>query len=98
MHSKCKVASWKITCTPKWHRVLVGNKCDVDEHQRQVPVDAARKQAEEWNSPFFETSAKTKHNNAECFYEVVREIRKLNDRKLKQSEEKKPRKFFCSIL
>ena len=79
--------------------MLVGNKCDVDDYNRQVPTAVAQRQATEWGMPFFETSAKTKHNNAECFYEVVREIRRMNDLQLKQAEQKKPKRFFfCSIL
>jgi GTPase SAR1 family protein len=78
--------------------VLVGNKCDIESYQRQVPTEQAEKLAAEWGVPFFETSAKTKHNNAECFYEVVREIRKLKEAQKKNAEEKKPKKFWCSIL
>jgi GTPase SAR1 family protein len=54
--------------------VLVGNKCDMED-KRQVSYDQGKKLADEWGCPFLETSAKTKINNEECFYQVVREIR-----------------------
>lgn len=80
--------------------VLVGNKCDVDDHMRQVPTAVAQRLATEWGVPFFESSAKTPLNNEECFYEVVREVRRIRAMAAKAAEQKKPRKFFsfCSIL
>uniref|UniRef100_M4BHB5 Uncharacterized protein n=2 Tax=Peronosporaceae TaxID=4777 RepID=M4BHB5_HYAAE len=55
--------------------VLVGNKCDL-EVQRQVVVDEGRSLARRWGCAFMETSAKERILNEECFYQVVREIRK----------------------
>mmetsp|Transcript_29233 Transcript_29233/g.93649 ORF Transcript_29233/g.93649 Transcript_29233/m.93649 type:complete len:191 (+) Transcript_29233:277-849(+) len=74
--------------------VLAGNKCDMED-ERQVQKDQAQKLAAEWKCPFMETSAKNKINNEECFYEVVREIRKMS----KKTEEAKPkRRLLCNIL
>jgi len=58
--------------------VIAGNKCDLrdDNDTNQVRKAQGEALAKEWGCPFFETSAKDKINNEECFYEVVREIRK----------------------
>jgi len=60
--------------------VIAGNKCDLrnDKDSNQVPTSTAKALAELWGCPFFETSAKEKINNEDCFYEVVREIRKFD--------------------
>jgi len=59
--------------------VIAGNKCDLKDpsESSQVPTATAQALADQWNCPFFETSAKEKINNEKCFYEVVREIRKF---------------------
>jgi len=54
--------------------VLCGNKCDL-EPLRQVPTEIAKKQAELWGIPFFETSALTRMNVTEPFHQIIREIR-----------------------
>jgi GTPase KRas protein len=63
--------------------VLVGNKCDM-EGERQVSFDQGQTLAQDWGCPFFEASAKAKINNEECFYEVVREIIKIEEEKEKE--------------
>jgi len=55
--------------------VLVGNKCDL-EAERQVTTGEGTDLARSFNAPFFESSAKTRVNVEESFYELVREIRK----------------------
>jgi len=74
--------------------VIAGNKCDLrDENDpRQVKKTEGEELAKEWGCVFYETSAKERVNNEECFYQVVREIRR-------NTIAKKPdRKRFCSIL
>jgi len=73
--------------------VLVGNKCDL-RHRREVKQEEGAAVARAWGVPFFETSAKTKVNHEECFYELVREVRKEQE-KLKL---KKKQKGKCLIL
>ena len=76
--------------------VLVGNKCDLAK-DRQVSKQAGEQLAAKWGCPFFETSAKERINNEVCFFDVVREIRKLES----ASGKKKPSggtSSFCSIL
>lgn len=58
--------------------VLVGNKCDLDT-ERQIPFKEGAELANTWGVPFFETSAKEKINNEACFFELVREIRRMEN-------------------
>lgn len=55
--------------------VLVGNKCDL-EGQRQVSASEGNGLAQKMGCKFMETSAKERINNEDCFYEVVRAIRR----------------------
>lgn len=55
--------------------ILVGNKCDL-ETERQVTTGEGSELAKSFGCPFFESSAKTRVNVEESFYELVREIRK----------------------
>ena len=55
--------------------VLVGNKCDLVE-ARQVTQKEAQDLARNFGVQFFATSAKTRTNVDEIFYELVREVRK----------------------
>jgi len=81
--------------TPTVPLVLVGNKCDLKD-RREVSVQEGAELARTWNVPFFETSAKTKVNIEECFYELVREVRR---EQRKVSDKKKRRKLGkCIIL
>ena len=51
--------------------VLVGNKCDLEEH-REVSTEEGIEQANYYGIPFFESSAKVRINVEEAFYEAVR--------------------------
>ncbi len=55
--------------------VLVGNKCDLDD-ERQVTHQEGAEWGKQFKCPFFETSAKTRLNVEEAFYQLVREVRK----------------------
>ena len=71
--------------------VLVGNKCDLDE-ERQVTESEGKKIANEWKCPFYETSARKRINVEECFYDLVREIRRPSpnyphNRKMRRKKE-----------
>ena len=78
--------------------VMAGNKCDL-EQGRQVSTEEGQQIAEEWNCAFFETSARDKINNVECFYKVVQLIRDLEAKKAQESSNvQKKKKFKCTIL
>merc|ERR1719412_1708448 len=73
--------------------VIAGNKCDLRDHNdgSQVKKETGTDLAKKWDCPFFETSAKDKINNEECFFAVVREIRK-QEKKQNSAEKKKKKK------
>ena len=54
--------------------VLVGNKIDIDESEKQVSRDVAQKYAEHHNMLFFEVSAKTGEGVGELFKKVSEEL------------------------
>eukprot|EP00276_Gloeochaete_wittrockiana_P009169 CAMPEP_0184648828 /NCGR_PEP_ID=MMETSP0308-20130426/6074_1 /TAXON_ID=38269 /ORGANISM="Gloeochaete witrockiana, Strain SAG 46.84" /LENGTH=191 /DNA_ID=CAMNT_0027081057 /DNA_START=93 /DNA_END=668 /DNA_ORIENTATION=- len=60
--------------------VLIGNKCDLN-NDRQVTTTEGQDLAKAFGCPFFETSAKARINVEESFYQLVREVRKDNQRK-----------------
>lgn len=55
--------------------VLVGNKSDLDS-ERQVSPEEGKELAATFGCPWMETSAKARIRCEDCFYELVREIRK----------------------
>ncbi|KAI9303579.1 ras-like protein 3, partial [Cunninghamella echinulata] len=65
--------------------ILVGNKCDL-ESERQVSSQEGFDLAKEFGCPFLETSAKQRTNVDDSFYEVVREIRRMNKREQENSK------------
>ena len=75
----------RIKDSPQVPMVLVGNKCDL-EHERVVPKSEGQALAQQFNCPFFETSAKDHVNVDECFRELVREVRKQKEK----TPDKKP--------
>jgi len=79
--------------------VIVGNKCDLRDPYdgTQVSRAIAEKLASRWNAKYYETSAKEEINNEECFYQVVREIRKSEAAKNKNTQMNHKR-VVCTIL
>lgn len=79
----------------KFPMVIVGNKCDL-ESERQISKDEGLKLANNFDCPFFETSAKNKINVEECFFQLVREIK--NHKGIGTKNNKKEKKKFCIIV
>ena len=83
--------------------VLCGNKCDLEE-ERKVPKEEGMEKAKEWDVPFFETSAKSRINIEEAFFELVRVMRAApgggNAKKSSgpQRPEKKKKGSPCTLL
>merc|ERR1711916_133607 len=81
--------------------VLVGNKSDL-ETDRQVSTAEGGDLAKSYNIPFMETSAKTRTNVEESFFELVREIRKTDKGSSKGGKDskggKKKKSGGCVVL
>ena len=76
--------------------VLCGNKCDLND-DRQVTTAEGGDKAKAFSCPFHETSAKARINVEECFYDLVREIRKSTGGGPKKGGKKKGR-GGCVVL
>lgn len=61
--------------------LLVGNKADLTE-RRIVSEESACEQARQWQVPYIETSAKTRHNVTNIFIELLRVIQERRSREL----------------
>ncbi|KAI4165462.1 MAG: hypothetical protein LQ342_000872 [Letrouitia transgressa] len=57
--------------------IIVGNKCDLDA-ERQVSKQEGQDLARQFGCAFIETSAKSRINVDNAFYDIVREIRRYN--------------------
>jgi GTPase KRas len=78
--------------------VLIGNKCDLDQ-DRQVTTAEGQDLAKSFGCPFLETSAKARINVEDSFYQLVREIRKDNNRKTGAGgKSQKKKKGGCLLL
>jgi len=53
--------------------VLVGNKCDLPEDQRQVDKEKGQELADKYSCKFLETSAKLNKNVEEAYHTLIRE-------------------------
>lgn len=79
--------------------VMVGNKCDL-ESERQVTTAEGQALAKTFGCPFMESSAKTRVNVEEVFFELVREIRKdlQGSAGAGGKDKKKKKKSGCIVL
>lgn len=74
--------------------VIVGNKLDL-EAERVVSKEEGKELAADFKCPWMETSAKARIRVEDCFYELVREIRKDTQPKARPKEKKAKK---CEIL
>uniref|UniRef100_A0A8C5Y5F1 RAP1A, member of RAS oncogene family n=1 Tax=Microcebus murinus TaxID=30608 RepID=A0A8C5Y5F1_MICMU len=73
--------------------ILLGNKCDLED-ERVVGKEQGQNLARQWcNCAFLESSAKSKINVNEIFYDLVRQINRKTP-----VEKKKPKKKSCLLL
>eukprot|EP01099_Mayorella_cantabrigiensis_P006566 TRINITY_DN551_c0_g2_i1.p1 TRINITY_DN551_c0_g2~~TRINITY_DN551_c0_g2_i1.p1 ORF type:complete len:189 (-),score=39.06 TRINITY_DN551_c0_g2_i1:285-851(-) len=77
--------------------VVVGNKIDL-ESDRKVSKDEGQNLSRNFGCPFFESSAKTRVNVEESFFQLVREIRKLSGGNKKGGAPQQKKKGGCSLL
>jgi len=83
--------------------VVLGNKCDL-EKDREVSTMEGKTLAEGIGAPFYESSAKSRINVEEGFYQLVRQIRKWNKMIAEEEDPTKkktkggPKKFTCVLL
>ncbi|KAG0301188.1 hypothetical protein BGZ98_008558 [Dissophora globulifera] len=75
--------------------ILVGNKADLTQ-LRKVKHDEAEERAAEWNCPYYETSAKTRHNVDEVYTVLMRKIQQRKESA--KDRERKGKKGKCLIL
>eukprot|EP01120_Amphizonella_sp_Union-15-10_P006272 TRINITY_DN1982_c0_g1_i1.p1 TRINITY_DN1982_c0_g1~~TRINITY_DN1982_c0_g1_i1.p1 ORF type:complete len:202 (-),score=30.12 TRINITY_DN1982_c0_g1_i1:115-720(-) len=89
--------------------IIIGNKCDL-EASREVSTTEGQELAKSYGSPFVETSAKTRIRVDDCFFELVKEVRKHETSDSisatpgtsvgtkKNEKEKKPKAKRCILL
>ncbi|KAL6071499.1 Ras-like protein rasG [Balamuthia mandrillaris] len=77
--------------------VLVGNKSDLED-QRQVATSEGSDLAKSFGCPFLETSAKTRVNVEEGFFQLVRQIRDAFKGENELVKKKKKKMNRCSLF
>eukprot|EP01132_Coremiostelium_polycephalum_P009076 gene9076-11116_t len=74
--------------------ILIGNKCDLLEKDREISTLEGQNLAKSWNVPFFETSAKQPCNIIEAFTSLVKDFKKS---KIGNNRKEFPKKQNYSI-
>ncbi|KAL7061337.1 hypothetical protein AAHC03_09944 [Spirometra sp. Aus1] len=75
IHPDLKDHITKVKDSDNVPTVLVGNKCDLED-ERAVGKEEGQRLARHWGCTFIETSAKSRINVSEIFYDAVRQINK----------------------
>ncbi|KAK4311600.1 hypothetical protein Pmani_016888, partial [Petrolisthes manimaculis] len=74
--------------SPEVVKVLAGNKCEVNNHQRAVDKERGQKIAESFDMPFFEVSCRNDVLVHDTFLTLARLIRDLRQRRASLFEER----------
>lgn len=69
--------------------VIAGNKCDLPLKDWKVSQLQAQTLACRWNCPYIETSAQNRINEQQCFYQIIREIKRFKQEKESVINDKK---------
>ena len=77
--------------------VLVGNKVDLADKQREVLRDEAEVLAQSWGATYFETSAKTKVNVENVYFDLISKIQERKGVVRETREEKVKKKQKCLV-
>mmetsp|Transcript_23935 Transcript_23935/g.67048 ORF Transcript_23935/g.67048 Transcript_23935/m.67048 type:complete len:192 (-) Transcript_23935:82-657(-) len=78
--------------------MLVGNKCDLEE-KREVSTQEGQELGKQFGAEFKETSAKTRVNVEEAFYDLVRMIRKFDPSRTENGKkDQKGGRRMCNVL
>uniref|UniRef100_H2ZGP3 small monomeric GTPase n=1 Tax=Ciona savignyi TaxID=51511 RepID=H2ZGP3_CIOSA len=73
--------------------ILVGNKCDLED-ERIVTREQGEQLSRQWHCSFMETSARTKINVENIFFDLVKQI----NRKTPEPKKKKKKNSGCNLL
>lgn len=90
----------RVKDAEKFPMIIVGNKSDL-EASREISTIEGQELAKSFSCPFVEASAKTRTHVDDCYFELVKEVRRYesNDNKVKLSGSKKEhRRSPCAIL
>jgi len=74
--------------------IVVGNKCDLPEADRQVDKSAGQAFADQIKAPFVETSALENINVEECFHTLVKECQTILSSGSQPKDKKKKKTLF----
>jgi GTPase KRas len=77
--------------------MLVGNKCDLEE-KREVSTHEGQELGKSFGAQFKETSAKTRVNVEEAFYDLVRMIREFDPSRQEMNKKSEKRRGGCTVL
>merc|ERR1711862_781362 len=74
-------------CDERVKKVLIGNKADVAESDRKVPLQMGEEFAAKYGMPFFETSAKVDNGSVKASFEKL--TLNIHESRLKQQQFRK---------
>lgn len=77
--------------------LLVGNKADLSDTRRRVPIETAQARAQQWGVPYVETSAKTRENVDKAFYDLARMISHSKQHTEAPAEDDRKKSKCCCV-